>query len=176
MSGWSAEVGQDGRVHLYQRADEAVLVHDDLDPDEAWDLGDDLLIAADRVWGGDGPSGGWLDDGAARQLFTDEQLDALKHLADERGVTVPQLIREEMIATVEFSRWAETLHDDLPDVYVAKDAEGEDGDPDADPPVEEPEPDAEAVHDAHGGGDQVQNDLDETHGRPTPPTGGVMAW
>lgn len=49
----------------------------------------------------------------------------------------------------------------LPEVDVAQDAEGEDGDADADPAVPETEPQAEALGDAHGSGDQIQEDLDE---------------
>lgn len=74
-----------------------------LTPEEAWDLGDDLFIAASRV--------------KATRMITG-----------------------------------------LVDADVAQDAEGEDGDAHADPTVPEAELKAQAVGDAHGGGDYVEKD------------------
>jgi hypothetical protein len=47
---------------------------------------------------------------------------------------------------------------------VAQDAEGEDGDPQADPVVPDSERQAQTVTDAHSSGDKVQNDLQDSHG------------
>lgn len=80
---------------------------------DGWDLGDDLLIAAGRVWAEEAGhpidpvevDQEWLDERAAGVLFTVEQMDDLRELAAERGKTLTQLIREEMLATLEFDRW-----------------------------------------------------------------------
>lgn len=154
------------------------------DAGDGWDLGDDLLIASGRIWLEE--SGKpfnpeveegiidqqWLDERAAGVLFTVDQMENLRELATSRGLTLPQLIREEMLATLAFATWDETIEDVpitrivrmSPQVDVAEDAEGEDGDADADPAVPETEPQAEAVADTHGGGDQVQDDLENSHG------------
>lgn len=147
-----------------------------LSPEAAWDLGDDLLIASGRVWqeeSGQPYTPDWanaetdknfLDERATGVLFNDDQIADLRDLATERGMTVPQLIRQEMVATLEFSRWAE-------DLQVAEHAEGENGDGHAVPAVDDPVAETEAVTQAEDGSNEVKD-----HGkhRPTPPPGGII--
>lgn len=138
-----------------------------MDAGDAWDLGDDLLIAAGQIWQDgtgkpydpDWPEAlvdqAFLDERATGILFTEEQMADLRVLATARGKTLPQLIREEMLATLEFTNWD---HKFLAEVDVAEDAERENGDTQAQPAVPEPEPDTETVADTHSSGDQVQDD------------------
>lgn len=173
---WRAEVDH-STIWLYpDNSDEPYR----LSPDEAWDLGDSLIISAGQVWQQDtgqpwnpdwpaavtAPSDQeWLDERATGVLFTDDQLSDLRTLAQQRGMTVARMVREELLASLASSTWGDhdvTSRDPdvarSADVDVAQDAEGEDRNADTDPAVPEPEPDTEPVHDTHGGGDQIKDD------------------
>ena len=142
-----------------------------LSPERAWDLGDDLLIASGRVWqdeSGKPYNPDWaegltdqeyLDERATGILFTEEAMADLRVLATERGKSLPQLIREEMMATLGFYRWADSLSDEqMLDLQVGQDPEGEDGDGHAVPSVDEPVAVAEPVAQAEQGGEDVQQE------------------
>ena len=136
------EITSEGMIHLTCSQGH---VHE-LDAGESWDLGDDLLIASGTIWqAGTGQpyNPGWseatgltdkdfLDERATAILFTDEQMEDLRALAMDRGKTLPQLIREEMLATLAFATWSESLAE------PGQDTEGEDGDGHAVPAVDEP--------------------------------------
>jgi hypothetical protein len=135
--------------------------------DEAWDLGDDLMIASDRLitW-------------EPVQIVMPPWMDAIS-VAIAKGPEGPVTTRLALVCqdhgVIEYNgasisvgqilegarthwRWQHSAQ-----VDVSEHPEGEDGQTDTDPAVPEPEPDTEAVHDAHGG-DQVKDDLQDSHG------------
>lgn len=153
------EVKVAGDTVLLYRHDYFLRKHEfvPMTPDEAWDLGDDLLIAASRVWTDRGVNDlllteqpRWLTDVA---IHTDEGYPQLFCVLcqDIFGSPTP-LSPLGQVMDMAREHWA-SVHP-----YVAQDAEGEDGDAHADPAVPEAELKAQAVGDAHGGGDYVEKD------------------
>ena len=108
-------------------------VHE-MDATDAWNLGDDLLIASGTLWqAGTGQPDhpgfaqqpgltdqDFLDERALAILFTDDQLNELRELAQRNNRTLPQLVREEILGTLEFVKWDQKLyHPDLTEMEQA---------------------------------------------------------
>lgn len=130
-----------------------------MDPAEAWDLGDDLIVAATRLLPTE-PVGfttapPWMEHTQVAMAMSNR----LAVVCDDHGAVFYPGMRMPLDEVMDKARehWAQQHS---AQVNVAEHAEGEDGDAQADHAVPEPEPQTEAVADAHGGGDQVQNDLD----------------
>lgn len=128
-----------------------------LSPDEAWDLGDDLMIAGTRLMPFDSVATttmpAWADE-----VRVSVNGNRMSLICDHHGVFeyVGPVMSVGQILQGAQGHWHQQHSSQ---VDVAEHAEGEDGQADAQPSVPEAQPDAEAVADAHGGGDQVQNDL-----------------
>jgi hypothetical protein len=143
-----------------------------LDPGEAWDLGDDLIIAADQLLPWQSVGFTTMPPWQEHIQLTIAWSNRLALVCDDHGVIHYLGMQMPLSEATGLARahWAQQHS---AEVDVAEDAEGEDRDAQADPAVPEAKSQAEAVADAHGGGDQVQQDLQDSH-RPVPPPGGII--
>lgn len=169
MSGDHYEGAQYGKPVVFADGDKIHLVCDPIcghlsvmDPEDAWDLGDDLIIAADRLMSEQGKwqeavteAPPWMD-----QVHVAVTGNGLGLVCEDHGIIEYPGMMISLTQAMDGAR-AHWRQQHSAEVDVAEHAEGEDGHADAQPSVPEAEPDTEAVADAHGGGDQVQNDLDK---------------
>ena len=147
-----------------------------LDPGEAWDLGDDLIIAADSLlkWESVGYTTlpPWSGQMKVATVALPTKAHRLALVCDDHGIVEYEGMQISIGQILEGARthwkWQHSA-----DAEVAEDAEGEDEHGQGQPAQADAAGEVAGREDGQDRGDDVQD-----HGkhRPTPPPGGVMAW
>lgn len=158
---------EDGRVILHAGIDSHTLT-----PEDAWDLGDDLLIAADRLMTTWEPAEVDLPPWMTKIQVAVIMNDRLALVCEDHGAIHYPGMRLPVEDVVDLSRTHWTQQHSA-DAEVSEDTESEDEHGQGQPAQADAAGEVTGREDGQDRGDDVQDDGKH---RPTPPPGGVMAW